>query len=154
MKSSIASGITRLSLSAWRPFIRTLKSTRAVQRFTFLARFFASVLDLLDFSLRISNPIYQSSTTLFSFFLARIPFDITPFPGVAISVKASAAEVTKRPEVTLSLFSLVLGGNHLIDDQLALNSSSLSFSFSFSLQMYHPIQLYGTLASLIIVKFL
>lgn len=95
MKSSTASGITRLSLSAWRPFMRTLKSTRAVQRFTFLARFLASVLNLLDFSLRISNPIYQSSTTLSSFFLARVPFDITPFPGVAVSVKASAAALAE-----------------------------------------------------------
>lgn len=69
----------------------------------------------------------------------------------AISVKASAAlfaEVTKRPEVTLSLFSFVLGRSHLLDNQLALLILLLHLPlhrpFSPFLKIFRSIQLYGT----------
>lgn len=107
------------------------------------------MLDLHDFSFGISIPISQSLTILSSL-LACTPFDITPFPGVAISVKASAAlfaEVTKRPEVTLSLFSFVLGRSHLLDNQLALLillHLPLHRPFSPFLKIFRSIQLYGT----------
>lgn len=134
-----------------------LKPTRAVQRFTFLASFFASVLNLFDFSLFGSRIQFTNRRPyLSSFFLACIPFDITPFPGVAISIKAGAAvlaEVTEKPEVTLLLFSLVLEGSRLIDNQLALLILSL-YPVFLLFSRYFIRSNFMTLASLIIVKFL